>query len=145
MPQFKFGYVPPNELEVRRILKEGEGFFHVKSIKHKLDKNCNDMLILTMKVRDSAGTVSIVDDYLTGSFPARIHEFALAVGLPGLYNASGAFDSDKLIGLQGGCVIKTDSYTGNDGTERKSSKIAMYLVNEKAVKVEDPLDQEIPF
>lgn len=146
MGQFKFNYVPPQDLEIRRILKEGECMYKVKGVKTKLDRNANEMLVLTLKVRDAAGVVGIVDDYINSAYPERIHEFALSTGVPGIYSASGVIDFDKLVGLGGGCIVKTDKYIANDGNERESTKIAMYLVAEnKPMTADNFPDDPIPF
>jgi len=62
------------------------------------------------------------------------------VGLPGMYNQSGVIDTSKLIKLKGACLIKNDTYTGRDGVERQSSKIASYLC-----KLSQTADDVIPF
>jgi len=144
MAVWNYKFVDPKEFNVYKVLTEGEGSFKVKSVFDKdkdgyplEDKNGLPKLKLVLNVTDSKGNTSLIDDYLTGSWPARIHEFALGVGLPGLYNAAGVIDTQKLVGLSGGCIIKTDTYNGKD-----SSKIAAYLVNDNQQILPD---DDIPF
>jgi hypothetical protein len=150
MAILKYDYVDPDNLTSYRLLKEGEGKFTVKNVfttdkqgYPMLDKNGAMKLKLSLMVTDQDGSKSLVDDWLVGSYPSKIRDFALGVGIPGLYNASGVLDTDKLIGLGGNCVIKTETYNNKD-----SSKIAMYMVaNHMAAlsgKSED-IDDDIPF
>jgi hypothetical protein len=144
MGAWKYNYVNPTDFNVYKLLKEGEGKFVVKAVFDKdkdgfelQDKNGLPKLKMVLNVTDIMGNSSLIDDYLTGSWPAKIHEFALGVGLPGLYNAAGILDTTKLIGLNGNCLIKNEVYNN-----KESSKIATYLAGES--KYHD-MDQEIPF
>lgn len=145
MGTWNYKYVNPNEFNVYKVLAEGEATFKVKSVFDKdkdgydlVDKNGLPKLKIVLNVTDSKGNVSLIDDYLTGSWPARIHEFALGVGLPGLYNAAGSLDTSKLLGLTGGCIVKTDVYNG-----KENSKIATYLVSNTTTDTFP--DDPIPF
>ncbi len=150
MAILKYNYVNPENLTNYKILKEGEGKFVVKNIfttdkqgYPMLDKNGAMKLKLSLMVTDEDGNKSLVDDWLVGSYPSKIRDFALGVGLPGLYNASGVLDTDKLLDLSGSCIIKTETYNNKD-----SSKIAVYMVANHMTalsgKSED-LNDDIPF
>ncbi len=152
MSYFKYEYVAPEDLKktlVRQLLSEGEGEFVVIKAEDAdvngyplKSKAGSFMLKLTLKVKDSKNLTSLIDDYLVASVAFKIKEFADAVGLPGMYNASATIETAKLVGLKGACIIRNETYTGRDGVPRESSKIATYLVGGVINVVPD---EPIPF
>lgn len=121
------GYIDNEEA----VFKYGVVDFIVTKIEDKISQNGNEMKVLLLEVKDSAGTVRITKHYLTmvdkGMFFVR--EFCRAAGLYNEFKKRSLSDASFLNG-KGRCVTIKDEYTDQQ-TQRlmESVKIIQFIEN----------------
>lgn len=123
--KFRFDYVPENELNPYKIIDEGEGRFKITDVKDKISKSGNEMLVLTMVLRDERGNTTLYDEYITANASYKINAISKAIGKPQIYSEKGELDSEELLGGRGTCVIATEKASNPSYKDR--SIVARYV------------------
>lgn len=142
-------FTPKTEKEVAEagMMPKGVYDFEVAEAAEKQSKAGNDMVELIVRVYDSEGRSRKLYDWLVDSEGAayKIRHFAEATNMLPEYER-GELQSHDMIGKTGRCqvIIKKDK----TGEYPDKNAIADYVsggANKPAQKVEEELDDEIPF
>lgn len=98
----------------------------------------DDYLHWTFESRepDTAGLRSTLMTSLSESALWKLKETLIGLGLH--VDGPVRFDTAKLIGQQGRIVVVNEPYTGSDGVQRDSHKVARLLPSESATAPGDP-------
>jgi hypothetical protein len=67
------------------------------------------MLKLELFVTDSRGTKAVVYEHLTRAMGWKVKAIGDCLSLPSIYNASGAFNPNLLVGKEGQCLLKIEN------------------------------------
>jgi hypothetical protein len=114
MPTYKQNAAP--------AVPEGEYDFTVKNAKEETSKKGNEMIVLTLQIKDGPIVVDnlVFDD--EGKAIWKIDEFRIATGEVINSTEEVEFTSDQCLGRTGRCSLYVDDYEG-----RKRNKVEHYL------------------
>lgn len=136
MSIFKFDYVSEADLgPTNTLLTAGDGKFKIiGAYDSKKDgtplttMDGSPKLRLSLSVTDCNGETSLVYDDITGKMAWKIKAILDSVGLGALYDKSGAFSPEDIIGATGKCVIEIRT---PEGSTEKYNNIKKYVKAEK--------------
>ena len=141
-------FTPKSEAEISNLLKEGEGTFTVESAVHHISGTGNEMIKLTLKVKDSLGKEAVIVDYLMEALAYKLRHFCVATGLKDEYE-SGSLQPNSCNGKRGKCKIKTE--VDKENKYPPKSKVSDYMALDEQSQQNTPLqelfirDDDIPF
>jgi hypothetical protein len=150
MSNFKYNYVPVEQLESKQILLEpGHAHFIIKAYYDKNKDGSPSMtkgkrgepgvrkVNLLLSVTDSNGQEGMIYDVITVNTAWKIHQLSEALGILDIYNIDGILDLDKLVNKKGECLIKTSEsigYPAKTVIEKYLSHVAMsFMENPREV------------
>lgn len=156
MSIFHFNYKKPEDLgPTIMVLTPGEAKFKVVSIfdKKKDGSPLTTMdgtpkLTMSLSVTDSAGNNSLVYDDLTAKTAWKIKTLLDSIGLGELYDPSGAFSPEDVIGAMGKCMIETrhtEGYDDRSNVKKYIKAAKQAVIPRDSVPVEEPSDDDLPF
>lgn len=150
MSVFKFDYKSEEDLTPKTILlMPGEASFKIVGVfdKRKDGTPLTTMdgtpkLTVSLSVIDASGASGLVYDDVTSKMAWKVKALLDAVGLSNLYNSSGTFNPDDLVGCIGRCVIETRKSEGYADRSTVKKYIKKGGIKEA---VTEPVDDIIPF
>ena len=158
MSLFRFDFVSEEDLAPKtHLLIPGEakfkvvGAFSTKKDGTPLTTMSGDpKLRLSFSVTDANGTTSLVYDDITSKMAWKIKALLDSVGLGALYDKSGAFSPEDVVGAMGRCVIETRT---PEGATESYNNIKKYIKAENQAvisrsasePIEEPNDDPLPF
>ena len=161
----KFNYVSIEDLDsknVNTVLEPGECRFIIKS---SFEKGKDGMplrtnsgvykTIIQFEVSDSNNSVAQLFEHVTENTAWKIRQILDSVGRISLYSQRGEIDFNKIIGLRGKCIVKTeparDTYPERSVVDRflpssqTKGQNPVYDVQNKENMPVDSEDDDLPF
>ena len=155
MSIFRFDYKDPAEMGPSiTLLTPGDakfkviGAFDKKKDGSPLTTMSGDpKLRLSLSVTDSAGETSIVYDDITSKMAWKVKAILDSVGLGELYDTSGAFSPEDIIGAMGKCIVETRKSEGYEDSNniKKYVKAAKQAVISREVSADEHIEDDVPF
>ena len=139
-----------NDAPEYTLLPEGNYPFMVQGLEkqiytgtsEKIGNGC-PMAVLEIVVRGEEGNASVKDRlYLTPNMEWKLSSFFRSIGMK-QHGKSFKMDWNSIIGKEGLCHIKIDTWTDQNGQSKQSNKIDKYLDNDAAKAPTKPAD--MPF
>ena len=126
------------------LLTPGPARFTVTNGVRKRASSGSWMFQLTLRVTDQNGATSEIRDNLVLSDKAlwKIKSFFGSLGMPTDTIAPTAWDA--CLGKSGGCTVELETWTGDDGKERQSNRVARYNKPDAAQPATVPATQPAP-
>ena len=110
----------------------------------KIGKGCPMAVLKIVIDGGELGHTSVTDRlYLTSTMEWKLGSFFRSIGQK-THGKAYKMDWNNVIGKQGLCKVKVETWEGKDGTPKQSNKIANYLECE-AVKAPTAPNQDLPF
>ena len=110
----------------------------------KIGKGCPMVTLKIVVDGGELGKTSVTDRlYLTQNMEWKLGAFFRCIGQKA-HGKSYKMDWDNVIGKEGLCKVKVESWVGNDGSPKQSNKIDRYLEC-AAVKAPTAPKQDLPF
>ena len=134
------------------ILPEGDYPFMVQEFEkgiydgnsEKIGKGC-PMATLKIVVRSPQGNSFVTDRlYLTQNMEWKLSSFFRCIGQKS-HGKSYKMDWNSIIGAEGLCHVKVESWIGNDGQPKQGNKIDRYLECEAVKAPTKPDMSDMPF
>lgn len=125
------------------LLPEGDFPFMIQGIEkatytgnsEKIGKGC-PMVVLEIVIRSPKGNTSVKDKlYLSSTMEWKLSSFFRSIGMKKHGQKFKMDFSPNIIGKEGLCHIKQETWVGDDGKERTSNRIDKYL---------DPIASTVP-
>lgn len=156
MSIFRFDFKPESELGPSiTLLTPGDakfkiiGAFDKKKDGSPLTTMSGDpKLRLSLSVTDSEGQTSVVYDDITSKMAWKIKAILDSVGLGELYDASGAFSPEDIVGAMGKCIIETrksEGYDDSNNIKRYVKAAKQAVISRESAPIEEPSDDALPF
>ena len=156
MSRFRFDYKSPEELEPKKVdLTPGEASFKVSAVfDTKKDgsplttMNGDPKLTISFSCIDVDGNQGLIYDDITPKMAWKIKTLLDAINMGHLYDESGQFSPEDILGCTGRCMIELKKSEGY--ADRMAIKKYMKFGAGKAVKTDyskplDELNDQIPF
>lgn len=133
------------------LLPEGDYPFMVQGLEKGIYEGTSEkigygcpMAVLKIVVRGPEGNTSVTDRlYLCSNMEWKLGTFFRSIGQKS-HGKSYKMDWNNVIGKEGLCHVKVETWSGNDGQPKQSNKIDKYLECD-AVKAPTKPEQELPF
>lgn len=134
------------------VLPEGDYPFMVQDYEkgiyegpsEKIGHGC-PMATLKIVVRSPKGNTSVQDRlYLTQNMEWKLSSFFRSIGQKS-HGKSYKMDWNSIIGKEGLCHVKQETWVGNDGKERVTNRIDRYLDSDAAQAPTKPDMSDMPF
>ncbi len=156
MSIFKFDYVDPVNMGPQiMLLAPGEAKFKVIGVFDKkkdgtplTTMNGDPKLRLSFSVTDFNGDTSVVYDDITPKMAWKIKALLDSVGLGNLYDASGAFSPEDVMGAMGRCIIairKSDGYEDSNEIKKYIRAAKQAVISRESAPVEEVPNDDLPF
>ena len=140
----KFQPKTEKEIDVSRLLPEGQYSFEVMKAEEKLSSKGNDMIVLSLRVFKEDGTFITVTDYLMEAIAYKLRHAADACGLIHEYEG-GILSSEGFVGKTGELKLKIQQ--DKEGKYPDKNVVSDYIKSDKSKPEtkKQPTDDEIPF
>ncbi len=131
MFEFEFDGSEDDSKKLIKLVGEGKAYFIVTSAENCISKAGNQQLKVALRVTDDYGTTNVIFVYFPAiaAFKKKLIGFLSACGKSELYQSSGRFDEQDLIGCSGACNIV---HKDNGSYGMKAEVKFFYEKNEKS-------------